>query len=251
MILPVILCGGNGSRLWPLSRSNNPKQFLPLLGDDTMLQATIARLEGLNCSAPMLVCGESHRFIAAEQLRQLGITGGKMILEPVGRNTAPAIALAALHAQDEGTDPLLMVLAADHVITQPQAFRDAIATAMPLAEQGELVTFGIVAKGPETGYGYIKCGSKIAQGFRVDSFVEKPNLKTAQEYLSSGDYYWNSGMFLIRASRYLEELKCHNPEILSRCEMAMAGASIDADFIRIEKKAFLVCPDESIDYAVM
>lgn len=251
MILPVIMAGGSGTRLWPLSRKLQPKQFLALSGDNTMLQDTIARLEGLNCADPLLICGEDHRFTAAEQLRQQGVEGGKVILEPAGRNTAPAIALAALHAQAEGSDPLLLVLAADHVITQPQDFRDAITAAAPLAEQGKLVTFGIVATGPETGYGYIKRGNAVDAGFSVDSFVEKPNLDTAKQYVASGDYYWNSGMFLIRASRYLEELKAHSPEILLACEKSMAGAAVDADFVRAEKESFLACPDDSVDYAVM
>lgn len=275
MILPVIMAGGSGTRLWPLSRKLQPKQFLALSGDNTMLQDTIERLEGLSCADPLLICGEDHRFTAAEQLRQQGIEGGKVILEPAGRNTAPAIALAALQAKSEGSDPLLLVLAADHVITQPQAFRDAIAAAVPLAESGKLVTFGIVATGPETGYGYIKAGEQVSgqasdrvqdglgqddqkqeeqvksAGYKVEQFVEKPDLDTAKQYVASGDYYWNSGMFLIRASRYLEELKAHSPEILAACEKSMAAAAVDADFVRAEKEAFLACPDDSIDYAVM
>lgn len=251
MILPVIMAGGSGTRLWPLSRKLQPKQFLSLVNDTTMLQDTIARLDGLVADAPLLICGEDHRFTAAEQLRQQGIENGKVILEPAGRNTAPAIALAALQAIASGEDPLLLVLAADHVITRPQDFRAAVEVALPLAEQGKLVTFGIVATGPETGYGYIKRGATADAGFAVDAFVEKPDLETAQGYLQSGDYYWNSGMFLIRASRYLSELKDHSPAILSACEASMAAASIDADFIRADKAAFLACPDDSIDYAVM
>lgn len=251
MILPVIMAGGSGTRLWPLSRKLQPKQFLSLVGDNTMLQETVDRLSGLNASAPLLICGEDHRFTAAEQLRQQGIDDGKVILEPAGRNTAPAIALAALYAVAEGSDPLLLVLAADHVITQPQDFRASIQAAVPLAEQGKLVTFGIVATAPETGYGYIKRGTAIDAGFAVDAFVEKPDLATAKEYLESGNFYWNSGMFLIRASRYLAELKQHSPDILTACEKSMAAASVDVDFVRAEKAAFLACPDDSIDYAVM
>lgn len=251
MILPVIMAGGSGTRLWPLSRKLQPKQFLSLVNDGTMLQDTIERLSGLDASSPLLICGEDHRFTAAEQLRQQGINDAKVILEPAGRNTAPAIALAALHAKAGGGDPLLLVLAADHVITQPQDFRVSIEAAVPLAEQGKLVTFGIVATSPETGYGYIKRGAVTDAGFTVDAFVEKPDLETAQGYLQSGDFYWNSGMFLIRASRYLEELKAHSPDILTACEASMAAASVDADFVRAEKESFLACPDDSIDYAVM
>jgi mannose-1-phosphate guanylyltransferase/mannose-6-phosphate isomerase len=260
MILPVIMAGGSGTRLWPLSRKLQPKQFLALAGDSTMLQDTIARLEGLSCSDPLLICGEDHRFTAAEQLRQLGLNQGKVILEPAGRNTAPAIALAALHAKAEGLDPLLLVLAADHVITQPADFRAAVDRATPLAEAGKLVTFGIVATGPETGYGYIKRSDELpdtsreqgqSAGYRVGQFVEKPDLATAEQYVASGNYYWNSGMFLIRASRYLEELKIHSPEILAACEKSMVAAVVDTDFVRAEKEAFLACPDDSIDYAVM
>lgn len=257
MILPVIMAGGSGTRLWPLSRKLQPKQFLALAGESTMLQETINRLDGLACAAPLLICGEDHRFTAAEQLRQLGIDDGKIILEPVARNTAPAIALAALEAIKDGADPLMLILAADHVITQPEAFRKAVLAAENYAEQGSLVTFGIVATGPETGYGYIQQGDALANaagieaGFKVKGFVEKPDLATAEGYLASKDYLWNSGMFLIRASRYLEELNAHSPEMLVACKNAMAKASIDADFIRADKEAFLVCPDDSIDYAVM
>jgi len=251
MILPVIMAGGSGTRLWPLSRKLQPKQFLALNGDASMLQDTIARLQGLDCSDPIVICGEDHRFAAAEQLRQQGIKGGKVILEPAGRNTAPAIALAALHAMADGNDPLLLVLAADHVIAQPERFRAAVAAAAPLAEQGNLVTFGIVATGAETGYGYIKRGKVTDTGFSIEAFVEKPDLKTAQAYVSSGDFYWNSGMFLMRSSCYLQTLKKYSPEILAACEKSMLAASIDMDFVRADKVSFLLCPSDSIDYAVM
>lgn len=254
MILPVIMAGGTGSRLWPMSRELYPKQFLRLNGEQSMLQDTISRLDGLSVSAPMLICNEQHRFLAAEQLRQIDQLSNNIILEPVGRNTAPAIALAALSATANGEEPLLLVLAADHVIDNSQAFHNAVLTATPLAEQGKLVTFGIVATGPETGYGYIQRGDEFSvAAFNVKRFVEKPNLQTATEYLKSGEYYWNSGMFLFSAKRYLEELATFRPDILAACQQAMADVKIDSvqDFIRVNTDAFSACPDESIDYAVM
>lgn len=252
MLLPVIMAGGSGSRLWPLSRSLYPKQFISLASDKTMLQDTLLRLEGLAHQDPLLICNQEHRFIVAEQLRQQGLQHGGIILEPVGRNTAPAIALAALQAIKAGQDPLLLVLAADHVIQQSLAFTQAIETAIPYAEKGMLVTFGIVPTTPETGYGYIKQGELVGESaYRVAQFVEKPNLATAEQYLSSGEYYWNSGMFLFKASRYLTELKDHSPDILKACELAMQGARSDLDFIRLDEDKFSECPDDSIDYAVM
>nr|WP_314420596.1 mannose-1-phosphate guanylyltransferase/mannose-6-phosphate isomerase [uncultured Erwinia sp.] len=255
MILPVIMAGGTGSRLWPMSRELYPKQFLRLNGEQSMLQDTVTRLKGLNVSAPMLICNEQHRFLAAEQLRQIKQLSNNIILEPVGRNTAPAIALAALSATANGDDPLLLVLAADHVIEDKNAFHKAVQKAIPLAGQGKLVTFGIVASGPETGYGYIQRGESLDDGtaFNVKRFVEKPNLITAQEYLESGEYYWNSGMFLFSAKRYLKELGEFRPDILKACQHAMAGIKIDSgqDFIRVNMQAFAACPDESVDYAVM
>ncbi|MGP8307231.1 mannose-1-phosphate guanylyltransferase/mannose-6-phosphate isomerase [Vibrio sp. YIC-376] len=252
MLLPVIMAGGSGSRLWPLSRSLYPKQFISLASDKSMLQETIARLSGLEHHAPLLICNQEHRFIVAEQLRKQNIQHGGIILEPVGRNTAPAIALAALHAVRSGEDPLLLVLAADHVIQDSFAFSDAVRAAIPSAEQGMLVTFGIIPTAPETGYGYIKHGDAIEESvFRVAQFVEKPDLNTAEQYLSSGEYYWNSGMFLFKASRYLEELKEHHPNILEACESAMQDSRQDLDFIRLAEEAFFLCPDDSIDYAVM
>lgn len=253
MILPVILAGGSGSRLWPLSRGNYPKQFLPLHGDLTMLQQSLCRLDGLNHLPPLLICNEDHRFIAAEQIRQLKVEHSGIFLEPVGRNTAPAIALAAFKAVENGEDPLLLVLAADHVIVDEKAFQSSVVNAKELAKQGKLVTFGIEGDKPETGYGYIKRGAQIdnCTTYVVDSFVEKPNLETAKDYMASGEYYWNSGMFMFKASRYLQELKKHRPDIYSACEQAMAIQNNDMDFIRIDKAAFEACPDDSIDYAVM
>lgn len=218
-----------------------------------MLQTTLQRLNGLNCANPLVICNEEHRFIVAEQLRQVEKLARNIILEPAGRNTAPAIALAALTAVANGNDPLLLVLAADHVIKDEVAFRAAVNVAIPFAESGKLVTFGIVPTGPETGYGYIMRGHKEAEGvaFSVARFVEKPNLDTAQHYVECGDYYWNSGMFLFRASRYLEELRQFRPDILTACEQAIGLVDPDMDFVRVDKAAFLACPDDSIDYAVM
>jgi mannose-1-phosphate guanylyltransferase/mannose-6-phosphate isomerase len=254
MILPVIMAGGKGSRLWPLSRELYPKQFLTVSGEHSMLQQTVARLTGMEHHAPLLICNEEHRFIAAEQLRLGGFSHSGIILEPVGRNTAPAIALAALQAlknaeQDE--DPILLVLAADHLIDDTSAFQTSVIKALPFAKDGKLVTFGIVPMVPETGYGYIKAGQPQGEAFTVAQFVEKPDLNTAQGYLASGDYYWNSGMFLFKASRYLEELKKHSPEILLACEESMEESMPDMDFVRVNIEAFQRCPDDSIDYAVM
>ncbi|MBQ4838279.1 MULTISPECIES: mannose-1-phosphate guanylyltransferase/mannose-6-phosphate isomerase [Pseudoalteromonas] len=251
MILPIIMAGGSGTRLWPLSRGNYPKQFLKLHGENTMLQETISRLNGLEHSPVMLICNEEHRFIAAEQVRQLDVKHSGIFLEPVGRNTAPAIALAAFKAIENNEDPLLLVLAADHVIEHQAAFLESVEKAKSLALQGKLVTFGIVGNTPETGYGYIKRGEAIENGFVVNSFVEKPDLSTAKQYIASGDYYWNSGMFLFKASRYLEELKAFRPDIYSACEKAVEVQNSDMDFVRVDKAAFEACPDESIDYAVM
>ena len=250
-IIPVIMAGGSGTRLWPLSRALFPKQFLPLRTQQSMLQETLARLDGLQVGVPSIICNEEHRFIVAEQLREMGETADIM-LEPVGRNTAPAIALAALQACSEETDALLLVLAADHVIENISAFHEAVKAATLMAADGRLVTFGIVARKPEIGYGYIKRG-EIFNGtaYSVDGFVEKPDEATAQQYLDSGEYYWNSGMFMFKASRYLEELGKFRPDILEACKAAMDGAKIDLDFIRVDKDAFAACPEDSIDYAVM
>lgn len=255
-IVPVIMAGGTGSRLWPMSRELYPKQFLRLNSNNSMLQETILRLQGLNISQPMLICNEQHRFLAAEQLRQIELFSNNIILEPIGRNTAPAIALAALNATQQGQDPLLLVLAADHVIDDVSSFHNAIHNALPLAAMGKLVTFGIVASSPETGYGYIHRGAPVSESgsaFNVKNFVEKPDLNTAISYLDSGEYYWNSGMFLFRAKRFLEELESFRPDILSACRQAFSSISRDSiqDFLRVDKDIFEACPEESIDYAVM
>lgn len=250
-IIPVLLSGGSGTRLWPLSRETHPKQFQPLVGEQSLLQATWQRLAGLEgAAAPIVVANEEHRFMVAEQLRQVGVTPSALLLEPVGRNTAPAIAAAALQAQAGGADPLLLVLPSDHVIRDEAGFRAAVLAAAPAAEAGQLVTFGIVPTGPETGYGYIKTG-KGAGARAVERFVEKPDLATAQAYVASGDYFWNSGMFLFRASRYLDELAAFAPAILAAAKAALAGAKRDVDFLRLDRAAFEACPSDSIDYAVM
>ena len=247
---PVLLSGGSGTRLWPLSREAYPKQFLALAGDDTMLQATWQRVAGLADAAPIVVAGEDHRFLVAEQLRQVGAPTPAILLEPIGRNTAPAIAAAALQALRDGEDPLLLVLPSDHVVRDADAFRAAVRAAMPAAEQGALVTFGIMPDAPETGFGYIE--AERGEGVqRVLRFVEKPDAVTAQTYLDAGGYYWNSGMFLLRASRYLEELRKFRADIVGGAQAAFDAAQRDGDFIRLDKAAFAACPADSIDYAVM
>ncbi|SMR82955.1 MULTISPECIES: mannose-1-phosphate guanylyltransferase/mannose-6-phosphate isomerase [Stenotrophomonas] len=249
-VQPVILSGGSGTRLWPLSREAYPKQFLPLAGELTMLQATWQRVAPIASRGPLVIANEEHRFVAAEQLQQVGAEPAAIILEPVGRNTAPAIAVAALEATRDGADALLLVLPSDHVITDEAAFRAAVQAASSAAEAGKLVTFGIVPTGPETGYGYIKAAD--GQGVRaVERFVEKPDLDTATGYVASGQYYWNSGMFLFKASRYLQELERLQPAMLSACRTAWEGARRDADFTRLDKDAFTAVPSDSIDYAVM
>lgn len=246
----VIMAGGSGSRLWPMSRSHFPKQFLSLVGENTMLQETFKRVETLSGTGPMVISNEDHRFIVAEQMRAIGAKA-EIFLEPVGRNTAPAIALAALRSVNAGEDPLLLVLAADHVINDSATFCKQVELAQSLAENGSLVTFGIVPSGPETGYGYIRRGDLSGPGYVVSEFVEKPSLHEAKEYVDSGEYYWNSGMFLFKASRYLEELEKFRPDILAACRLSMEGLAPDLDFIRVSKEAFVQCPDESVDYAVM
>jgi len=250
-LIPVILSGGSGTRLWPLSREGHPKQFLALAGEHSMLQATwmrVAKLAGVR--APLVVTNEAHRFMVAEQLRQIDCTPAAILLEPAGRNTAPAIAAAALAATAEGDDPLLLVLPSDHVVTNTAAFHAAVREAAAAAAGGSLVTFGIVPTGPETGYGYIKAAT--GEGVRkVAGFVEKPDTATAQRYVAEGGYFWNSGMFVFRASRYIEELSRHRPDILAACRKAFAEAKRDADFLRLERAAFEACPSDSIDYAVM
>lgn len=252
MLVPVLLCGGVGSRLWPVSREAHPKQFLPLVGELSMLQDTVARTGPLECASPVVLCNEEHRFMVAEQLRQSGITPGAIILEPEGRNTAPAVALAALQALTSDPEAVLLVLPADHIIRDVIAFTTAVQAGMDAAKKGALTTFGIVPDAPETGYGYLRCGeAKSAQVFALDSFVEKPDEATAQSYLDSGDYLWNSGMFLLRADRYLEELAQHAPAIHSACTAALEDADRDMDFLRPNREAFVACSSDSIDYAVM
>ncbi len=246
-ICAVILAGGSGSRLWPLSRSASPKQFLNLVGQDSMLQSTVKRLSGIDVNEVITICNEEHRFYAAEQLRQINKLG-PIILEPIGRDTAPAIALGALSRED---DPLLLVLSADHVIKDQSAFDRAINAAVPLAEAGKLVTFGIVPNEPCTHYGYIKRGESAGVGFVVDAFVEKPPSDLAKEYVDSGKYYWNSGMFLFRTSKYLSELKSFRPEIFKACQEAMIDVRSDLNFVRVAKEKFEESVSESVDYAVM
>jgi len=253
-LIPVIMAGGTGSRLWPLSREHHPKQFLNLEGELSMLQNTVKRLQPLSVTEPVVICNDIHRFLVAEQLRALDKLANNIILEPVGRNTAPAIALAAFSIlqTSDCEDPLLLILAADHVIRDEEAFLLAIKHAQQFAEQGKLVTFGIVPSHAETGYGYIRRGSEIAEMvYAVSEFVEKPDIDTASAYLNSGQYYWNSGMFLFRAGRYLEELKKFSPEIYDSCQKAVGCINPDLDFIRVSKEAFTACPSDSIDYAVM
>ena len=248
MITPVIMAGGSGTRLWPLSRAGHPKQFLALHGDKTMLQQTAERLSDLPISESITICNEEHRFFVAEQLREIDALG-KIILEPEGRNTAPAIALAALLERE--SDPLLLVLAADHVIADQKAFTEAILKAVPLAEAGKLVTFGVVPSQPHTGYGYIEAGEPLDGAYSVASFREKPDSSTAAEYLGHGGYYWNSGMFLFKASRYLRDLQTYRPGIVAACQDALASVVLDLDFIRVNAEAFTACSSDSIDYAVM
>lgn len=251
-LLPVIMAGGSGSRLWPLSRSLYPKQFLSLTSEFTMLQETFQRLHTVPHQPPLLICNDEHRFIVAEQLRLQNLDYSGIILEPVGRNTAPAITLAALKSLNNNNDPVLLVLAADHVIKDEKAFSDAIINALPLAASGKLVTFGIVPSYPETGYGYIMKGDSINNlAYNVEAFIEKPTIDKASEYLSSGNYFWNSGMFLFKASKFLSEIKRHREDIYNACVKALSGQHRDLDFIRLDNDAFQECPDESVDYAVM
>jgi len=250
MFTAVIMAGGSGTRLWPASRKLHPKQFLSLLGTTTMLQSTLERLDGLDMAQPTLICNEQHRFLVAEQVRMFEKHPPTILLEPEGRNTAPSIALAALYENLQGNDPIFLVLAADHVIQNVEAFHAAVQRALPVAEAGRLVTFGVVPTHPETGYGYIQCGAAIGDAHEIRRFVEKPDQHTAESYLMEGGYLWNSGMFMFRASQYLAELGKYSPAIVEACERAMAGRRIDADFVRIDTESFLSCPTYSIDYAV-
>ena len=252
----VILSGGSGTRLWPLSREQYPKQLLPLVGDDTMLQATALRLQGEHeafalTTEPIVVCNEEYRFITAEQLRAVGKASQRIILEPCGRNTAPAVTLAALLAVRDNTDPILLVMPADHVIGKVVAFQQAIAAAVPHALADSIVTFGIVADQPATGYGYIRCGTALDGAHRIAGFVEKPDVATAQAYIDSGDYLWNSGLFMMRASVWLRAIAYFEPAMERACRAALEGGQQDHDFYRLERRAFEACPANSIDYAVM
>jgi len=257
MIIPVILSGGTGSRLWPLSRELNPKQFLPLCSDQTMLQETITRLDGIDELAdPIIVCNEAHRFMVAQQMRDIGIHVDKIILEPVGRNTAPAICAAAEYIQGKNaaSDDVLLILAADHVIQNKEAFHKVVTSGYQVAQQGQLVTFGIVPDKAETGYGYIKRAElfdRDENAYRVEKFVEKPDLETAQMYFDSGEYYWNSGMFMFAASAILQEMSALSVEIYSSVKTAIEKGARDLDFCRLDIDAFTASPSDSIDYAVM
>jgi mannose-1-phosphate guanylyltransferase/mannose-6-phosphate isomerase len=256
LVQPVILSGGSGTRLWPLSREKYPKQLLPLIGEDSLLQATVRRMEGIagvDLAAPMVVCNEEYRFVIAEQLRVMG-KPGTVVLEPKGRNTAPALTIAAQAAQTHGADPVLLVMPADHVIVDKAAFQQVVQKGAALAQSGAMVTFGITPDAPETGYGYIQTGTAFeGQGgaLRIARFVEKPDLKTAQAYLAEGNYLWNSGLFMVRASVWLAALKVCRPDILAACDSAWAAGKQDGEFIRVDKEAFDNCPSDSIDYAVM
>ncbi len=257
-LIPVILCGGTGTRLWPLSRASYPKQYWPLSGDGdaTLMQQTQQRLEGLDgLEAPLLICNEDHRFIVAEQMRQIGVEPNAILLEPMGRNTAPAVTVAALQATAGGQDPLLLVLAADHLIRDAKQFRQAVDAGRAAAESGRLVTFGIVPTAPETGYGYIEAAEPFSgespREVPIARFVEKPDRVTAEQFLATGRFTWNSGMFLFRASAMLAELERLAPEVVSCCRAALEQDAADLDFLRLEREAFAKCPNVAIDVAVM
>ncbi len=253
MIIPVILAGGSGTRLWPLSRKLHPKQVLALLGDRTLVQETVLRLRGLDAAAPVVICNDEHRFIVAEQLRDLDERPAALILEPVARNTAPAVAVAALYALAQSPDATLLMLPADHLITDSSAFHTAVVQAVDYARDGHLVTFGIVPAAPETGYGYIMQGAAMPHGpgRKIQRFVEKPDTATAEGYVRSGQYFWNSGMFVLRADAVLSELTRFAPEIVRGCRESLEKAVSDLDFLRLDHDAFAGCPEDSIDYAVM
>ena len=253
-LYPVILSGGSGSRLWPLSREFFPKPLLPLVSEQTLLQETATRLDGLaDVGDAVYVCNEEHRFLVAEQIAEIGKTPSTIILEPEGRNTAPALTLAALYLVKRDADAMMVVMPADHVMTAPQQFVEAVEQGSHNAEQGALVTFGIVPASPETGYGYIKRDEQVGDSaaYRVARFVEKPDRETAEQYVSEGDYFWNSGIFLMRADRWLDEISQHRPDILKACRQAMNKGAQDSDFFRVNKQDFHECPGDSIDYAVM
>jgi mannose-1-phosphate guanylyltransferase/mannose-6-phosphate isomerase len=252
-IIPVILSGGSGTRLWPLSRKQYPKQYLPLVGDKTMLQETVLRLDGLDgLSDPIIICNTDHRFLVAEQLQQININNSTILLEPIGRNTAPAIAAAALQSMKHEDDVILLVLSADHVIQDVKSFHQAINIAVKQARVGKLATFGIVPTNPNTGYGYIKSNLIDDQGaYKVEEFVEKPNLQTAEAYLKQGNYLWNSGMFMFQAETLINELTIHSGDIIEAVTKSVINATQDLDFIRLEKQAFESSPSDSIDCALM
>ncbi len=251
MIVPVILSGGSGSRLWPLSRKKYPKQFLSLISENTLLQDTVLRMPN-DATNPIIVCNEDHRFIVAEQLRQINCQNNGIILEPLGKNTAPAIAIAAMTVQEIEIDPILLVASADHLIEGKQSFHESIDVAKRIANQDKMVAIGVEPLNPETGYGYIETdGSEKTDYSKIISFKEKPNIKSAKKYLESGNYYWNSGIFVFKASVYLKELEKFEPEIFTACKKASLSIKKDSDFIRLNSKEFVRCPAKSIDYAVM
>ena len=252
-IQPVVLSGGSGTRLWPLSREKYPKQLLPLVGDDSLLQATVRRVEGLadsTLAAPIVVCNEEYRFVIAEQLRLMGQSGG-IVLEPMGRNTAPALTLAALAAIKDEADAVLLVMPADHVILDTAAFQAAVRQGVTLAEAGAVVTFGITPDAPETGYGYIQSGADFDGAKRIARFVEKPDLATAESYLAAGTYLWNSGIFMMKATVWMQAMAACRPDILAACQKAWNEGQVDGEFMRVGKETFAQCPSDSIDYAVM
>lgn len=252
MLIPIILSGGAGTRLWPLSWGDHPKQFLPLVSDRTMIQETLLRLKGLELGAPVISCGEGHRFMVAQQIGEVSDVKPAIILEPMAKNTAPAIAAACCAAMKQDKDAVVVVLPSDHVIADVEAFQKAVKAAAANAEKGYLVTFGIVPTFPATGYGYVKAaGSETDGAFTLEKFVEKPCLEKAQEYLASGEYAWNSGMFVFKAETFLEELKIHNPEMAALAIEAFEKATVETDFIRLDKEAFGKIKGDSIDYAVM
>ena len=258
LIQPVVLSGGSGTRLWPLSREKYPKQLLPLIGEDSLLQATVRRVDGIagaQIAPPLVVSNEEYRFVIAEQLRVMQ-RPGTVVLEPVGRNTAPALAIAALAAMKNGADPVLLVMPADHVIADGAAFSKVVEQGACIAETGAVVTFGITPDTPETGYGYIQAGATFSEGNiegarRIARFVEKPDLKTAQDYLAQGTYLWNSGLFMVRASVWLTALEQCRPDIMAACKVAFEAGATDGEFVRVDKESFTQCPSDSIDYAVM
>ncbi|WP_047393390.1 mannose-1-phosphate guanylyltransferase/mannose-6-phosphate isomerase [Chitinibacter sp. ZOR0017] len=254
-ITPVILCGGSGTRMWPLSRGGYPKQFLSLYGDASLLQQTATRLKGLpDINSPLLISNNEQRFLVAEQLRQAGVHNPQIVLEPIGRNTAPAVAAAAVIALESNPDALLLVLPSDHVITQSNVFKQLVLRAANVATTGKLVTFGIQPTEPHTGYGYVQRGDALHEtdaAYTVAAFVEKPDAKRAAEFIESGDFYWNSGMFMFRADVYLQELAQFQPKMLEQVKAAVAASQRDLDFVRLGHDEFAACPSDSIDYAVM